>query len=157
MGLLLLTEREPVKAVEKVIERCAYVLIPMSVLYIKYYPHLGRGFDSWTGAAVNIGVTNNKNSLGFICLVFGLFFSCKLLSLFGKNNLYAKMMEKMISIVFLYMTWWLLQMSHSGTSMGCLMIGIFVAMILGFAGIKKYLGILYIYWYFCFFDTSNDF
>src|SRR6266487_2683892 len=34
MALILLSEREPVKAVETVIERCAYILIPMSILYI---------------------------------------------------------------------------------------------------------------------------
>ena len=48
MVLLLLTEREPVKAVETVIKRCAYVLVPLSILFIKYYPDIGRGYDRWT-------------------------------------------------------------------------------------------------------------
>lgn len=138
MALIILSEGDPVKAVETVIRRCAYVLIPMSVLYIKYYPHLGRGFDEWTGAAVNIGITNNKNALGFICLVFGLFFTCKLLSLFHKNMQDRQMMEKIITITFLYMTWWLLQISHSGTSLGCLIASVFVVLILGFSSIKKH-------------------
>src|SRR2546425_9443482 len=66
MALMVLTERDPVKAVETVIKRCAYVFIPLSILFIKYYPHLGKGYSEWGGAAYYTGVTTNKNYLGFL-------------------------------------------------------------------------------------------
>src|SRR5262249_51353637 len=74
MVLILLTEREPVKAVETVIKRCAYVLIPLSVLFIKYYPDLGRTHSEWSGELYYTGVTTNKNLLGLLCMVSGLLF-----------------------------------------------------------------------------------
>jgi|RhiMetdeSRZDD1v2_1073273.scaffolds.fasta_scaffold90000_3 exopolysaccharide production protein ExoQ len=141
MSLLIFSEHEPVLAIKTVIKRCAYVLIPISVLYIKYYPHLGRGFDQWTGEAVNFGVTTNKNALGILCVVFGLFFFCDLLSLFGKKSQHRNIMEKSIVIIFLYMILWLLQMNKSATALIALIISIFVVVALGFPFIKKNLEI----------------
>jgi exopolysaccharide production protein ExoQ len=137
MVLLLLTEPEPLKAIETVMKRCAYVLFPISILYIKYYPHLGRMFDKWTGAPMNNGVTTGKNALGYISMIFGLFFTCKLLSLFGKNREPGKLMEKVITITFLLMSWWLLQLSQSSTSFMCFVISVFMASILGISNIKR--------------------
>src|SRR5438128_12660412 len=44
MAVILLSDRQPAKAIETVIERCAYVLVPLSIVFIKYYPHLGRKY-----------------------------------------------------------------------------------------------------------------
>src|SRR5213596_2588735 len=51
MALVVLTEPDPEEAVKRLMKRCAYVVVPASILFIKYYPQLGRGFDPWTGAA----------------------------------------------------------------------------------------------------------
>jgi hypothetical protein len=139
MALLILTDRSPVKAVETVIKRCAYVLVPMSLLFIKYYPNIGRGYSRWEFEPIVLGVTHDKNALGYICVVFGLFFTCKILVLFGKNSEHGMMVEKVINISLLFMTWWLLQISNSKTSLSCLIIGSFVVVILGLSGIKNYL------------------
>src|SRR5713101_6808038 len=82
MALILLSDRAPVEAVETLIKRCAYVLIPLSIVLIKYYPNLGKSYSEWTGAAYYTGVTTNKNMLGYLLFVFGLFFVC---ALFGKG------------------------------------------------------------------------
>ncbi len=60
-------------------KRSAYVLVPMSILFIKYYPEWGRGFDAWTGAAMNNGINTSKNELGWMCMILGLFFFWHLL------------------------------------------------------------------------------
>src|SRR2546422_2989137 len=57
MMLIILTEREPIKAAQLLFKTCTYILIPLSVLFIKYYPHLGRGYSEWTGDAYYTGVT----------------------------------------------------------------------------------------------------
>src|SRR5437867_890594 len=74
MALVLLSDSAPGKATEKVFKRCAYFLIPLSVVFIKYYPQLGREYEFWTGLAFYTGVTTNKNMLGYLLFVFGLYF-----------------------------------------------------------------------------------
>src|SRR5882757_5311912 len=73
MALIVLTEPDPQESVTRLIKRCAYVVVPVSILFIKYYPEWGRGFDPWTGEAFNTGITTNKNSLGADCLILGFF------------------------------------------------------------------------------------
>ena len=90
--------------------------------------------------AILVGVTDNKNSLGSVCIVFALFFACKLLALFGKNSESGKSMEKIVTISFFSMTLWLLQIAHSGTSLVCSIIGISIAIVLGFSSVKRHLG-----------------
>ncbi|PYS71570.1 MAG: hypothetical protein DMF73_10500, partial [Acidobacteria bacterium] len=46
MVLIILTEPDPEKALSRVMKRCAYIVVPVSILFIKYYPELGRGFDT---------------------------------------------------------------------------------------------------------------
>ena len=45
MALIVLTEPDPKEAVIRLMKRCAYVVVPVSILFIKYYPELGRGFE----------------------------------------------------------------------------------------------------------------
>jgi O-antigen ligase len=85
MVLILWTDREPITAVMRLIARTAYVLIPLSVLFIRYYS-IGRGYDAWTGAPIYIGVTDNKNTLGMVSVLLGLASVWHLLRLFSKNG-----------------------------------------------------------------------
>ena len=43
MVLVVLSDPEPERAVTALFKRVAYVLVPLSVLFIKYYPDIGRG------------------------------------------------------------------------------------------------------------------
>jgi exopolysaccharide production protein ExoQ len=73
MVLIILTEPEPMHALKWLITRLGYILFPLSVLFIRYYPNLGRRVtNSWTIEPVGIGT--QKNGLGMICLVYGLGF-----------------------------------------------------------------------------------
>ena len=42
MVLVVLTEEDPVRAMQTAFLRCAYILMPLSVLFIKYYADIGR-------------------------------------------------------------------------------------------------------------------
>src|ERR1700731_94138 len=48
MVLVILSESNPLEAIKAVLARTSYLLIPLSVLLIKYYPDLGRYYDQWT-------------------------------------------------------------------------------------------------------------
>jgi exopolysaccharide production protein ExoQ len=72
MVLIIVSEADPIGAFKRVISRVGFILLPVSVLLIKYFPLLGRGYDRWHGTRFNLGVTTNKNSLGMIVLVITL-------------------------------------------------------------------------------------
>src|SRR5216684_6772852 len=44
MVLIVLTDAEPLAAFKRVFARAGFLLIPISMLFIKYYPELGRGY-----------------------------------------------------------------------------------------------------------------
>jgi O-antigen ligase len=67
MALLVMSERSPLQALESVFRRCAYVLIPISLLLIKYFPHFGVQYAPWTGQQMWVGVASQKNGLGVLC------------------------------------------------------------------------------------------
>jgi exopolysaccharide production protein ExoQ len=73
MILVILTEPEPMGVLKRLITRLGFILFPLSVLFGKYYPHMGRRLtNSWNEEI--IGVTMQKNSLGVICMLYGLGF-----------------------------------------------------------------------------------
>jgi O-antigen ligase len=69
MGLAVISETNPLKALESVFRRCAYVLIPFSLVLIKYLPQYGRAYGRHNGAEFWTGVTAGKNELGILCAV----------------------------------------------------------------------------------------
>jgi hypothetical protein len=71
MVLVVVTDAQPAAALRRFLSRVGFVLLPFSVLLIKYYPSLGRGFDEY-GDVANFGVTYNKNVLGALTFVLTL-------------------------------------------------------------------------------------
>ena len=47
--LVVLSDPRPVEAVRTVLRRVCYLLVPLSILLIKYYPELGKSFSPWGG------------------------------------------------------------------------------------------------------------
>jgi exopolysaccharide production protein ExoQ len=73
MAFVLLSEPFPRQAMESIFRRTIYILIPYSLLLVKYFPEYGRDYGRWSGDEMWIGVTLQKNSLGRLCLI-SLFF-----------------------------------------------------------------------------------
>src|SRR6266571_1880332 len=71
MVLVVLTDPDPSAAVKRLLARTGFLLIPLSVLLVKYYPDLGVGYGPW-GTQNFMGVATGKNGLGYLCLIFGL-------------------------------------------------------------------------------------
>jgi exopolysaccharide production protein ExoQ len=143
MALIVLTEPNREEALRRVLKRGAYLLLPLSILFIKYYPEFGRYFDSWTGMPSNRGVALSKNELGSLCLVFGLFFFWSLLTVRRLADRQARRQEIGISLFCLWMTWWLLSSADSATSFACMVIGAAVISLLGAPFVsKRYFGTL---------------
>jgi O-antigen ligase len=71
MVLIVVTDAEPAAALRRFLSRTAFVLLPPSIVLIRYFGELGRGYTP-NGGPMNTGVTTNKNSLGVITLVLSL-------------------------------------------------------------------------------------
>jgi O-antigen ligase len=137
MVLIVLTEPDAKQALTILLKRCAYVLIPVSILFIKYYPQWGRGFSEWTGEAFNTGVTMNKNLLGCDCLVFGYFFCWHSLNTWRLPKSKARRNELLLCGAFLCMIWWLLRMANSSTSLMAMLVGVVAMGLLGMRWVDK--------------------
>jgi O-antigen ligase len=137
MALILLTEPDPVEALTRLMKRCAYVIVPVSILFIKYYPELGRGFEFWSGGATNTGITTNKNALGCDCLILGFFFFWYWLQIRRSERSGARRKELVLVVGFLIAISWLLFMAHSSTSSISLLLGIMTIALLGAPFVNK--------------------
>jgi O-antigen ligase len=72
MVLIVLTEPNPSLAIRWLLTRLAFLIMPLSILFIRYYPELGRAYHRWEGIALYTGVTTNKNLMGMVCLALGI-------------------------------------------------------------------------------------
>ncbi len=126
MVLVIVTEAEPIEAIRWVFLRCAYVLIPVSVLFIKYYPESGRYYNQWTWATAYCGITTNKNSLGQLAMWSGLVFLWHIVD--GRQWLgwRATARRSWPEIVLFAMCLWLLSLANSSTSLACFILGLAV-------------------------------
>jgi O-antigen ligase len=71
MVLIVVTDAQPATAFRRLYSRVGFILLPLSLLFIKYYRELGVTHDDW-GAMENTGVTTDKNMLGVLVFVIGL-------------------------------------------------------------------------------------
>jgi exopolysaccharide production protein ExoQ len=137
MVLIVLTDPAPVAAVAWVLKRVAYVLVPLSICFIKFFPQYGRGYDLWTGEAFNSGVATNKNELGCLCLIFGIFFFWSLLQAFKLNNASVRRKEIIFNSAFFVLNGWLLMQASSATSWATMLLGMAVIWLVGLPFVDK--------------------
>src|SRR5262249_16000335 len=84
MVLIILAEPDPFAALRSILTKLGFLLFPLSILFIRFYPQLGRRpTNSWTQEPV--GVTQQKNELGIMCTIFGIFFLWMLLSVYRER------------------------------------------------------------------------
>ena len=124
--LVALSDPQPLEAVRTVLRRLCYLLIPLSILLVKYYPEIGKQYDQWTGIAMYAGATTSKNMLGVLCLVSGLFFFWDTVTRWSDRKERQTKRIILVNGAFLAMTLWLLNLSNSATSRVCLVLGCLV-------------------------------
>ena len=132
MVLVIFSELNTIDTVVTLLKRVAYVVLPVSILWIKYYPQLGRKAAEWGGSMSNCGITVGKNSLGCISSIFALVFVCHLLRVLRTEKSSSRRNEIRLIVVLLLMTGWCLGKAHSATSWMALIVAGLVMMILGF-------------------------
>jgi exopolysaccharide production protein ExoQ len=120
--MVILTERNPWQALRAVFVRCSYLLIPLSIVFLRYFPYLGRRY-SRGGELEAIGVSEQKNSLGAMIVVCCLLVIWDLL----ENNQQARQkldrVGRFLEVGILILGVYLLRVCDSKTSMVCLAVG----------------------------------
>jgi exopolysaccharide production protein ExoQ len=108
MAFMVLSEDDPRQAVESILRRSIYILIPFSLLLIKYYPEYGIQFGRYEGERMWIGVTLQKNGIGRLCIISALFLIWASISRWqgkstsaGKHQNYAETVVLIITIYLL--------------------------------------------------------
>jgi exopolysaccharide production protein ExoQ len=118
MILVILTDRSVVMALKRVLNRVGFLLLPISILLIRYFPDKGRsygvdGVQYWTG------VTTGKNSLGMICLIFGLASLWQFLFSYRNREDKGRTQRLVAHATMVSMALWLLWVADSKTSLSC--------------------------------------
>jgi exopolysaccharide production protein ExoQ len=121
--LVVLSDARPREAIRVVFRRLGYLLIPLSILLVKYYPAIGKTYDPWTGIADTSGATTSKNMLGVACLISGLFFFWDTVVRWPERRQRRTKRTLWVNVSFIAMTVYLLNLAHSTTSTVCLGLG----------------------------------
>src|ERR1039458_1494892 len=129
MVLIVLTDSEPVTALKRLFARAGFLLLPLSVLFIKYYPALGRRVSN--SGMESIGVSQQKNGLGVVCLVLGLGCLWQFLEHYQTKDEPQRGRHLLAQGAILAMVVWLLRMSDSVTSLSCFLMATSLYLVTG--------------------------
>ena len=139
MAFVVHSEPSPRQAMESILRRTTYILIPFSLLLIKYFPVYGREYGRWFGGEEWIGVTLQKNGLGRLCLISAFFLIWSLVRRRQGNNPSIWKYQTYLEIFVLLISFYLLRGPrgvYSATAITALGIGLLVY--LGFYLMKKF-------------------
>jgi exopolysaccharide production protein ExoQ len=126
-GFVIITEKEPRRAIQSVLRRSIYILIPFSWVLIKYFPQYGVQYGRWSGALMWIGVAQQKNSLGQLCALAALFLIWSLARRWRKMDMRGSRFQSQVDVFILILTLWLLKGpagAYSATSIVMLVSGL---------------------------------
>jgi O-antigen ligase len=137
MVLIILTDREPIAALKRLLAYSGFVLIPLSILLIRYFPNLGRGYSAWTGQPYNAGVATGKNGLGYVCLIFGLGSLWCFLEVLRTRERYRAVRRLIAQGAVLVLALWLFRMANSATSFSCFLIGSGLMTVMGLRALSR--------------------
>lgn len=135
MVLIVVTEPDPVAALQRLISRLGFLLLPASVLMIHYSP-LGHAWDP-DGNPMNTGVTTNKNTLGLITflIALGAVWSFRVvLRSKSQPNRKRRIVAQGTLIIFSIAV---LGMAHSATSIACFSLGVILILVTGLRFLRR--------------------
>ena len=136
MIMIIVTDPDAWGATIQVLSRMAYLLVPLSVLYCKYYPSIGRLMTkSWMNTFV--GVTTQKNTLGWLCLLLGLAFLWRFRNAYRNRELPRRKGRLWAYAIILVLIVWLLRTSDSMTSFSSLILASIAMLCAGNAKILR--------------------
>lgn len=130
VAFTICSEHSPHQAIESVLRRMTYILLPFSLLLIKYFPDYGVLYTTWEGYRMWIGTTLHKNSLGQLCLISVFFLICSLIRKWRGRYSPVWKYEIYAELSMLALALWLIRgpqgRGNSATSISVLVIGLLI-------------------------------
>jgi exopolysaccharide production protein ExoQ len=136
MVLVIATDKHPLVAIRRTVSRVGFVLLPTSLLLIKYFPALGRNYNE-DGLLTNTGMTLNKNSLGVTVLVVSLVVVWNLRSLLSHKDELNRGRRLVAQGVLLAFGLALFVMADCKTCIACFILGSFLMIASGRPAMAK--------------------
>ncbi len=137
MVLIVATEPNISAGLRRLFARVGFVLLPASVMLIKYFPNLGRVHNPHTGLEMNTGVTTNKNVLGVIAFVLALGIFWRLLALFRDKTAPGRRRRLIAWTAAVGFAVWVLALSHSDTSIAAAFLGAVLLLLISLPAFRK--------------------
>jgi exopolysaccharide production protein ExoQ len=145
VALVILTEVNPAQAFRAVYVRCAYVLIPLSYIFIRWFPDMGRHYNIHSGGLEATGVTFQKNSLGIMVLACGLILIWDWLERSKPGEIRQNWFDRYMPLGILAIGLYLLHLCDSKTSIACLAFGSFILSAIRIPFLRNRVGSLGVY------------
>jgi len=120
MVLVILTTPNPLQALAQTMRRLSFLFLPLSLLFVRYYPELGRAYKT-SGEPMYTGIGSQKNDLGLMCLMAGIYFLWQIFQDRARFLAWAKGQRLPFYLLAAILAW-LLHMSDSQTSLSCLVV-----------------------------------
>lgn len=144
MVLIVLTEQDRLASIKQLLARLGFLLIPTSILLIKYYGEIGRGYANYTWEPVVTGVTTGKNLLGMVCFICGLGALWRLAQAVGERG-DARRRGPLIAQVTLFgMVLWLFWLANSMTALLCFLLAASMLVATSFLGLARKLSTVHL-------------
>ncbi len=122
MILVIATDARPLASLKRVISRVGFILLPTSVLFIKYYGNLGVAYAP-DGEQMKTGVTSDKNALGLIVLLISLGALWNVRSLIINKNEPSRVRRLVAQYILLAFGIALFDMADCSTAIACFILG----------------------------------
>jgi O-antigen ligase len=131
MVMIVVTDRNPVFAIKRLLVWTGFLLVPHSILLIKYYPAIGRTINRWTWMAAFTGVTTHKNLLGRVGLVSGLAFVWCFLIAYRNPEHPNRRRHLVAHGAAIAMTIWVFITANSVSAQSCFLLGTVYLLVAG--------------------------
>lgn len=139
MVLIVLTEGNSWESFKAVLVRMAYLCIPLSIVFIRYYPEWGRSTVGYhLDATFYSGVATHKNALGIVVLASTLGLLWDLLDLSGNNRNSIVRFSYVSRILMFCMCWYLLLIIDSAASLVATVLGVAVTLAFGLRAFQRH-------------------
>ncbi len=121
--LVILSDPDPLEAVRTVLRRLGYLLISLTVLVVKYYQGISRGYEAWTGTFQVMGPTTGKNLLGVVGFICLLFFLWDTIVRWPERKRSPTKRVLLVNFAFIAMAVWVVSIADSATARVCTVLG----------------------------------
>ncbi len=135
MVLIVVTDVDPTAALGRLFSRIGFLLLPTSILLIRYYDYLGRGYTP-DGEPMNTGVAVTKNMLGVLLLVISLGAVWRILTLLRDKGQPNRGRHLLAQGALLAFGMALFKMADSATSLSCFVLGTILLLATGLPSIR---------------------